>query len=168
MAIDPVHAPRDRGFADLEREAPLQPDRARCAGAVALVIAGEGGDGAVAVLQLVVGEPEPGAPPPRLEEREEPVDAALVAAAAELLGVVALEHVVDEDPEALVDRRLLWDREDAGELVLERAGQVEVDVGGGQREAAGAHRDERLEPGLAAARELLRAPGEVAPLVEHV
>jgi hypothetical protein len=36
--------------------------------------------------------------------------------------VEAFQDVVDEDAEALVDRRLLGDAEDAPELVLERAG----------------------------------------------
>jgi hypothetical protein len=42
--------------------------------------------------------------------------------------VEALEDLVDEDPEALVEGRLGRDPEDARELVLERAGQVGLDV----------------------------------------
>ena len=58
---------------------------------------------------------------------------------------------MDEDPEALVDRRLLRDAEDARELVLQRAGQVEVEVGGGEAEAAvAAARQEGLQRGLVA------------------
>ena len=37
---------------------------------------------------------------------------------------------MDEDPEALVERRLARDPEDAGELVLQRAGPVGLDVRG--------------------------------------
>ena len=58
---------------------------------------------------------------------------------------------MDEDPEALVDRRLLGDAEDARELVLQRAGEVEVEVGGREAEAAvAAARQEGLQRGLVA------------------
>ena len=170
MAVDAVDAAADRRLADLEREAPLEPDRPRRARVVALVVAGERRDRTVAVLELVVGEPEAGPPPARLEQPEQAVEPAVVGVSpgglADLLGVVALENVVDEDAEPLVDRRLLRDREDAGELVLERTGPVEVDVRGRQRQAAGPLRQERLEPGLGPARELLAAPRPVAALVE--
>ena len=105
---------------------------------MALVVAGERGDRAVAVLELVVGGAEALAAPAGLEQAEQAVEAARRAPTigsspprrgAHLLGVEALEHLVDQDPEALVDRRLLRDREDARELVLQRAGPVEVDVG---------------------------------------
>ena len=62
----------------------------------------------------------------------------------------ALQHLVDDDPEALVDGRLLRDPEDARELVLERADPVRVDVARGQHEAAAAAWDERIERGLGA------------------
>ena len=49
--------------------------------------------------------------------------------------VVALEHLVDEDPEALVERRLARDPEDARELVLQRARPVGLDVRGAEQQA---------------------------------
>ena len=74
----------------------------------------------------------------------------------------ALEDVVDEDAEALVDRRLLGDAEDARELVLQRAGQVEVEVGGREAErAVAAARQEGLQRGLLAGGDQL-APAAVA------
>jgi hypothetical protein len=42
----------------------------------------------------------------------------------------SLQHLVDDDSEALVDGRLLRDAEDPRELVFERAGPVELDVRG--------------------------------------
>src|SRR4029079_785463 len=127
-----------------------------------LVVAGEGRDGPVAVLELVVGGAESRAPPARLEQEQQAVEAArrlraragLTVALAECvrahgLGVEALEDLVDEDPEALVDRRLPRNREDARELVLERAGPIEVDVRGRERQAVAPPGDELLERGLA-------------------
>ena len=75
----------------------------------------------------------------------------------------ALEHLVDDDAEALVDRLLLRDAEDAGELVLEGTGPVELDVGGGEREALAAAGQEGLERGLVARRDQLPpAPAALA------
>src|SRR2546423_3235634 len=59
--------------------------------------------------------------------------------------VEALEHLVEEDAEALVDRWLLRDAEHARELVLQRADPVRLDVGRRQHQAVAATRDERLE-----------------------
>src|SRR6266545_1268222 len=80
----------------------------------------------------------------------------------------ALEDLVDDDPEALVDRRLLRDAEDAGELVLERTGLVERDVGGRERQALAASREEGLERRLVALLDQLAAPLCRALLVEQV
>ena len=52
--------------------------------------------------------------------------------------MVALQHLVDEDAEALVDRRLARDPEDARELVLQRARPVGLDVGRAQQQAVAA------------------------------
>src|SRR5829696_10424255 len=62
----------------------------------------------------------------------------------------ALQDLVQRDPEALVDRRLLRDPEDTCELVLERADPVGVDVARGEHEAAPAPRDEWVERRLRA------------------
>ena len=80
----------------------------------------------------------------------------------------ALQHLVDDDPEPLVDRRLLRNAEDPCELVLERAGPVEVDVGRGQRQALAAAREEGLERGLVALGDQLAAPLCRALLVEEI
>ena len=42
---------------------------------MALLVAGEGGDGAIAILQLIVGGAETLAPPARLEQGEQPIEA---------------------------------------------------------------------------------------------
>src|SRR3712207_8482158 len=52
---------------------------------------------------LPISRPEAAAPPPRLEQPEELVDGSSPGR------VVPLEDLVDEDPEALVQRRLLRD-----------------------------------------------------------
>ena len=83
-------------------------------------------------------------------------------------GVETLEHLMHQDPEALVDRRLLRDPEDARELVLQRTRSVRVDVRGGQHDAVAALGQERLERGLVARGDRLRAPAGVALGVEQV
>src|SRR5204862_8301481 len=85
-----------------------------------------------------------------------------------LLAVVALQHLVDDDPEALVDGRLLGDAEDAGELVLERAGSVELDVRCRKRKALAASRQEGLERWLVALGDQLAPALGRALLVEQV
>ena len=87
---------------------------------------------------------------------------------AQPLAVEALQHLVDEDPESLVDRRLLRDREHPRELVLQRAGPVEVDVGGGQRQAVATAGDELLQRGLAPSGDQLAPRRQVALLADHV
>ena len=73
-----------------------------------------------------------------------------------------------EDPEALVERRLLRDPEHARELVLQRARPVGVDVRGRQHDAVAALRQERLERRLVASGDRLRAAPGVALGVEQV
>ncbi len=76
---------------------------------------------------------------------------------------------MDEDAEALVDRRLLGDPEDPRELVLERAGQVEAEVGGGEAEhAVAAARQEGLQRGLLTGRDQVPSPARVVLGVEQV
>ncbi len=87
---------------------------------------------------------------------------------AHLVRVEALEHAVDQDPEALVDRRLLGDREDARELVLQRARPVEVDVRRREPEAAAAARDERLQRRLLARRDEVAAARALGLALEQV
>ena len=82
--------------------------------------------------------------------------------------VVALQHLVDEDPEALVHRRLARDPEDARELVLQRARPVGLDVGGAQQQPVAAARQERLQRRLVARRDRARAQPLVALGVEQV
>src|SRR5262249_32613842 len=76
--------------------------------------------------------------------------------------------LVDDDPEALVDRRLLGNREDAAELVLQRTGLVEVDVGRRERQPLAAARQERLQRGLLAGGGALAAALALALGLEQV
>src|SRR5919106_2314212 len=102
---------------DLERERALEPDRHRVGALVTLPVAGRRGDRPVAVLELIVAGANPPPAPPRLEQPQKaikPFGAAVLAAALgppllfpELAGVEALQNLVDQDPEALVDGRLL-------------------------------------------------------------
>ena len=62
-------------------------------------------------------------------------------------GVVALEHLVDDYPEALMKRLSGGDSQDARELVPQRAAAVGLDVGGRQREADPLARKERPSDG---------------------
>src|SRR3954449_12245173 len=88
---------------------------------------------------------------------------------AALALVEALENLVQEDPEALVDRRLLRDPEDARELVLQRADPVRLDVRGRQHQPVAAAGDERLQS-LAVGRrpDRVAAPALVALRVAQV
>ena len=120
-------------LADLEVELALQPDRFALGDPLLLPVEAQRLAGAVAELQLVVAGAEAGAPPAGLEEAVQ-LPQPVLALGGRIL-VEAFEDVVDEDPEALVDGRLLGDPEDAGELVLERAGQVQRQIRGGEAEA---------------------------------
>ena len=79
-----------------------------------------------------------------------------------------LEHLVHEDPEPLVDGRLLGDPEHPRELVLQRAGPVGVDVRRREHDAVAALGQERRERGLVAGGDRLGAPTLVALGVEQV
>ena len=93
--------------------------------------------GLAAQLALLVGVAEAAAPPAGVEQAEELVERPALAPSLRRL-VVALEDLVDEDPEALVDRRLARDPEDARELVLQRARPVGLDVRGAQQQPVAA------------------------------
>src|SRR4029078_11153087 len=82
--------------------------------------------------------------------------------------VEALEHLVDEDPEALVERRLRRDPEDARELVLQRARPVGLDVGRAEHEPVAALWKELLQRRLGALGDRPRAQLLVALRVEQV
>src|SRR6185436_18064902 len=121
-------------------------------------------DRAVAELQLVVATAEAGSAPAGLEELHQALEPALAA-----IFVEALEDVVDEDAEALVDRRLLGNAENPRELVLQRAGQVEVEVGGREAErAVAAARQEVLQRGFVSGRDQPLAAVPLALGVEQV
>src|SRR5919106_226130 len=75
---------------------------------------------------------------------------------------------MDDDPEPLVDRGLLRDTEDARELVLERTGPVELDVGRRKGQPLAAAGEEGLERGLIAERNQLTPPLRRTLLVEQV
>src|ERR1700748_1093371 len=59
------------------------------------------------------------------------------------VGVKALEHLVDDDAEALVDRLLGRDPQDARELVAQRAAAIGLDVRRRQRQPDALARQER-------------------------
>jgi hypothetical protein len=82
--------------------------------------------------------------------------------------VVALEHLVDEDPEPLVERRLLRDPEDARELVLQRARPVGVDVGRRQHHPLPAQRQKRLKRWLVTRGECGGARADITLGVQQV
>ena len=125
-------------------------------------------DRLLAELKLVVGLAEPGPPPGDGEQRHQPLQTARVGLSRGLLAVEALQHLVDHDPEALVDGGLLWDSEDPRELVLQRAGAVELDVGGGESQSLAAPREEGLQRGLIALCDQLAPPLCRSLLVEQV
>src|SRR5204863_8974116 len=95
-------------------------------------------------LALLLAGAEPTPAPARVDQPEQLVDV------TDLGLVVALEHLMDEDPEALVERRLGRDPKDARELVLQRAGPVRVDVRGAEEQPLAAPRQERLQRRLVA------------------
>src|SRR5207245_4323331 len=70
---------------------------------------------------------------------------------------VCSSDLVQEDPEALMDARLLGEPEDARELVLQRAGAVRVDVRRRQHDTTSAQWQELLERRLVASGDHLRA-----------
>src|SRR4051794_10107752 len=137
--IDAVHATAHEVRAESEREAPLERHRLALTLAVELPVAPQRRHRALAELEVVVRVAEPRPPPRRLEELHQ------VLERSPAIRVEALQHLVDDDAEALVDRRLLGDPEDARELVLERAEAIGLDVRRGQEQAVAAARDERLE-----------------------
>ncbi len=97
------------------------------------------------------------APPAGVEQREHLLERVTA------VGVVALEHLVHDDAEALVDGLLGGDAQDARVLVAQRAAAVGVDVGGRQREADPAARQERPERVVLAGRDRPDASALVGP-----
>src|SRR5688500_9326593 len=148
--------------AELEREPTLEPRRLARALLVELPVPRERRHRLLAELEVVVRVAETAPPPRRLEELHQRVERAPAR------GVEALEHLVYDDPEALVDRRLLRDPEDARELVLQRAETVGLDVGRGQHHAVATARDESLERLLVIAGDRTCAPARVGLLVTQI
>ncbi len=105
------------------------------------MIARERGVGLSAQLELVLAEAE-AAPAPALLEQLEQLRERLARA-----GVVALEHLMHDDPEALVLRLLGRDAQDARELVAQGTAAVGLHVRGRQREADPLARQKRSERG---------------------
>src|SRR5215210_3234251 len=161
-AVDAVDAPAHEVRAEAEGERALEPHRVAGALALGLPVALERGHRAGPELAVVGAVTEAGTPPRGIEDAHELVERTAA------LGVVALEHLVQDDSEALIDRRLLGHAEDARELVLERAQPVGLDVGGREHEALAAARQEALERGLGAAAEGLGAAALVALALAQV
>ena len=128
------------------------------------MVAGQRRGRLAAQLALLLGVAEAAAAPAGVEQPEQLGQ----AGGRHSRGVVALEHLVHEDPEALVQRRLLRDPEHPRELVLQRAGPVGVDVRGRQHHAVAAPGQERLQRRLVAGGDRLRAAARVALGVEQV
>src|SRR4030095_1508506 len=127
--VHPVDPSAQVVRSDAEVELSLHPARVGAAGNLAGVVAMEGLDRLLAELQLVIGLAEARAAPGGGEQGHQPLEAAGLSTGLlrGLLAVEALQDLMDDDPEALVDRGLLRDPEDARELVLERAGPVQGD-----------------------------------------
>src|SRR5205807_1056379 len=93
-------------------------------------------------LLVRVSKAEPA--PAGLEQRQQAVRVSVAAAARGLLvrelRVIALEHLVHEDPETLRKRLFARDRVHARELVAERADPVDIDVGRREHQALAADR----------------------------
>src|SRR5262245_44815540 len=155
--VHPVHPAAQVVWADAEVELALHPARLRPARHLARVVAMQRLDRLLAELELVVGLAEARPPPGDCEEAHQPLHASGVRIVSGLLSVEALEHLVNDDPEALVDGCLLRDAEDAGELVLEGARPIELDVGRRESKALAAPRQECLERRLVALGDQLTA-----------
>ena len=125
--VDAVDAAAKHVRPELERELALEPHRLGVVGLEALVVAGERCGRLSAQLALLLGIAEAAPPPAGIEQSEQLRQSARWVGGISVR-VVALEDLVDEDPEPLVDRRLLGNAEHSGELVLERTRPVGVDV----------------------------------------
>ena len=123
-------------LADADVELALEPDRDAFCFALALPVEAHRLAGAIAELQLVIAAAKARAAPARLEEVHQLCQPAACYLTFARVLMEAFQHAVNQDAEALVDRRLLGDAEDAPELVLQRAGQVEVEVGCRETEGA--------------------------------
>ena len=163
MAVDAVDAAAQQVRPDLERERALEPDRL---GVESRSLASSSRAPSTARLRNCCSSSES----PKPERRQDASNSSISRSSEPPPSrVEALQHLVHDDPEALVDRRLLRDPEDARELVLERADPVGVDVGRRQHQPAAAARDERVERRLGAvlrrrpARSARVAPGVAQP-----
>src|SRR5207248_2362223 len=116
-----------------------------------------------AELALLLGVAEAGAAPAGVEQPQQ-----LRERAIRSLPVEPLQHLMDEDPEALVDGWLLGDPEDPRELVLQRARPVRVDIGGRKHHAVSALGQEWLERRLVASCDRLTATPSVPLGVEQI
>src|SRR5436305_3611599 len=113
-------------------------------GLKARVVSRQGRCRLAAKLALLLGIAEPAATPPGLEQSQELGK----RAGGSVQRVEALEHLMDKDSEALVDRRLLGDAENPCELVLERTRPVGVDVRRRQHHPVAALGQEWFQRGL--------------------
>ncbi len=157
QAIDAVDPAAQVVGPDAEGEGPLEPDRLGVLIVQAAVVAGQRVPGLLEQLAVDSLTSEAAATPAALEQLQQ------LRQRGAALGVVALEHLVDDDPEALVDRLLGRDAQDAGELVAQRAAAVGLDVGGRQRQAVAAARQERHERVLLAKADRLHAARVLRP-----
>ena len=110
-AIHPVDPPAEMVGAELKGERPLEPDRLAVLLAEPRVVARQGGSSLREQLELVLPFAERAPAPSGVEQGQHLLER------ARLFAVVALEHLVHDDPEPLVDRLLARDAKDARELV---------------------------------------------------
>src|SRR5271166_4339048 len=104
--------------AETKRELALEPHRLGALLLQALVIASERGAREIAQPPFGLALAEAAPAPARVEQAQH------LAQRLSALGVIALEHLVHRDPEALVKRLGRGDAQDAGELVSQRAAAV--------------------------------------------
>src|SRR5262249_44281091 len=123
-AIDAVDAPAQVVGPDSERELPLEPHRLGALGVQPSVVARERLPCPLPEPKLASAFAKATSSPPRVEQAEQ------LRKRPSALGVVALEHLVDRDPESLLKRLLGRDPQDARELVPQRAAEVGRYVGG--------------------------------------
>src|SRR3954468_4412271 len=121
MAVDAVDAAAQQVRADVKREAALEPDRRGLLAAEAVVVALERGDRLAVQLHFLVRVAEAEASPAVLEQCHQlwqagrsGLDAGDRLLVGEL-GVEALQHLVEEDPEPLLERLLTRNGEHARE-----------------------------------------------------
>ncbi len=143
MPIHTVDAAAQGVRTEPELEATLDPDDLRRLRGGSRVVPRHRVLGARPQSRLVGLAGQSRAPPARLQQVEQ---LTLLRAAA---AVIALEHLVDDDPEPLGDGRSLRDPQHPVELIAQRTRAVGEEVTGRHHDAVATQRQERLQRRLA-------------------